>query len=204
MAFCAARGCASLAAAAHGTIGVDSTTNGFVLVLYRALARAGLQRSACTFEPVGGVRQRFEALLAGRIDASILVPPFIDLAVAQGCTVLWRGEELAPEYPGVVAGSPATWLATHRDAATAWVAALREASAWGTDPANREAAIAALVASRHTPEGAARLVRDAVPRLAPSRAGWDETIALRREAGLLPDGVPAFEAVCASLDAGRN
>lgn len=46
MAFCGVAGVASLREAAAGTIGVDSVSNGFVLVLYRALARAGIARAA--------------------------------------------------------------------------------------------------------------------------------------------------------------
>src|SRR5450432_4051737 len=59
MAFCVSPECRSLAEAANGVIAVDATDNGFVLVLYRALARAGIDRASCHFEKVGGVRQRF-------------------------------------------------------------------------------------------------------------------------------------------------
>src|SRR5262245_49069839 len=79
MAFCGHA--ADLSQAARQPIAVDSTTNGFVLVLYRALARAGIDRRSVTFDRVGGVRQRFEALVAGTAASTILVPPFIDMAV---------------------------------------------------------------------------------------------------------------------------
>ena len=47
MRFCCVPEYGTLADAAAGTIAVDFTTNGFVLVLYRALARAGLDWRKC-------------------------------------------------------------------------------------------------------------------------------------------------------------
>ena len=196
MAFCARAGTASLAGAVSGRIGVDATTNGFVLVLYRALARAGIDRAASRFEPVGGVRQRFEALMAGRIDSTILVPPFIDMALAGGCVRLWDGAALAPAYPGVVAAARRAWIESNGEAALAYLRALGSGLAWAAEPQHRAAAVAALVASGYAEPAAARL-RDAAMRgLAPSRAGWDESVALRREAGLL-EGEPRFDDVAA-------
>jgi ABC-type nitrate/sulfonate/bicarbonate transport system substrate-binding protein len=195
MAFCAAPGCASLAQAAAGTIVVDSTTNGFVLVLYRALARAGIARASCRFEPVGGVRQRFEALVAGQVTSTILVPPFIDMALAKGCFKLWSGDAYAPDYPGVVAGARAGWLQSDRDAALAYGRALQQANAWAMDPAHYDEAVAALTAYGYAPLAAERLVQGAVPGLAPSRAGLEETVNLRREAGLSVGAPSEFEAV---------
>jgi ABC-type nitrate/sulfonate/bicarbonate transport system substrate-binding protein len=190
MAFCARAGCASLADAARGEIGVDATSNGFVLALYRALAREGIDRAHCRFEAVGGVRHRFEALLAGRIDATILVPPFIDKALAAGCTRLWSGEDVVPAYPGVVAAARGEWLRVNETAAASYLKALLAANAWAMVPKNAAAAAAALEAKGYAMPAAGRLVRDAVPGLAVSRAGWDETVALRRECGLLPDPEP--------------
>ena len=195
MAFCAGPSCATLQEAALGAIAVDATTNGFVLVLYRALAQAGIDRAACRFDSVGGVRQRYEALLAGTAAATILVPPFIDMAVAAGCRVLWRGADLAPTYPGVVATAPEKWIAANRPAALAYVRALARANAWAGDPAHRDDAVTALVESRYSETAARGLVAARMPRLEPSRAGWDEVIALRRESGLLAGAAPAFESV---------
>lgn len=195
MAFCAGPACATLEEAARGAIAVDSTSNGFVLVLYRALRKAGIDREACRLVPVGGVRQRYEALLAGSAAATILVPPFIDMAVAAGCHVLWRGTDLAPTYPGVVAAAPARWIEANRPTALAYVRALGRANAWAADPVHRDDAVAALVRSRYSETAAQSLVESRMPRLEPSRAGWEEVVALRRESGLLDGVAPAFESV---------
>jgi ABC-type nitrate/sulfonate/bicarbonate transport system substrate-binding protein len=185
----------TLAEAAAHPIAVDATTNGFVLVLYRALAKSGIDWRSCRFDPVGGVRHRYEALERGGASATILVPPFIDRALDAGFTRLWSGEEIAPAYPGVVVAARAAWLRDDPDAATRYLRALVQANEWAAAPANRAAAIAALTAARYSDKAAARLVHDTVPGLAPARAGWDEVVALRRECGLMPTPEPRAEDV---------
>lgn len=187
LAFCAAPKFASLADAATEAIAVDATSNGFVLVLYRALARAGIDWRKCRYDMVGGVRNRFEALIDGKAQSTILAPPFIDMAVAKGFRKLWDGADIAPAYPGVVVAARAAWLRDNEDAALRYLRALLEANAWATN--NSDAAAAALVAARYAEPAAQRLVREAQPGLAVSQAGWDEVVELRRECGLLP--VPA-------------
>ena len=191
MAFCAVPQYATLADAAAGTIAVDSTTNGFVLVLYRALARAGIDWRECRYEPVGGVKHRYDALAAGSAAATILVPPFIDMALGQGFRKLWDGEDIASDYPGVVVGARAAWLRENADSAHRYVQALTEANTWGAQ--HPAAATAALVAAHYSEAAAQRLTASTVPALQPSRAGWNEVIALRRECGLLPDPAPRAE-----------
>jgi len=191
LAFCATH--ENLAAAAKQPIAVDSTTNGFVLVLYRALARAGIDWRQCKYETVGGVRHRFEALAAGRATSSILVPPFIDMALGKGFRKLWDGADIAPAYPGVVVAARAAWIDQNRDAVSRYIAALREANDWA--PAHAEDAVQSLVAARYSEPAAKRLVRDGVPGLRPSLDGWNEVVALRRECGLLPKPEPRAEQI---------
>jgi ABC-type nitrate/sulfonate/bicarbonate transport system substrate-binding protein len=195
LAFCGVSQLRSLADAAAGPIAVDATTNGFVLVLYRALARAGIDWRTCRFDAIGGVRQRFEALEAGRTAATILVPPFIDRAIELGFRKLWSGEEIAPDYPGVVAVARADWLAANRDAALGYLRALLAANAWAASAPNGDAAVAALVVARYSEAAARRLVRDVVPGLAPALAGWNEVVDLRRECGLLASPEPKADDV---------
>jgi ABC-type nitrate/sulfonate/bicarbonate transport system substrate-binding protein len=193
MAFCGGPGVASLADAASGPIAVDATSNGFVLVLYRALAAAGIDRAGCDFQKVGGVRQRFEALIGGGVSATMLVPPFIDMALSRGCIRIFDGAELAPAYPGVVATARGAWTVANRASALAYLGALQRANEWAMNPSKHADATAALVGARYSPDAAARLVQNAVPGLEPSRPGWDETIGLRRDVGLLHNEPPRFE-----------
>ena len=129
----------------------------------------------------------------------MLVPPFIDMALSRGCIRLFDGAQLAPEYPGVVATARGDWTAANRSSALAYLRALGRANDWAMDPANHASATAALVSARYSPQAAQRLVEAAVPGLQPSRAGWDETIGLRSELGLLDGQPPAFEDI-ADLD----
>lgn len=195
MSFCCIPQYACLADAAKQVIAVDSTTNGFVLVLYRALAREGIDWRRCTFDPVGGVKHRFDALAAGKAAATILVPPFDAMALAQGFKLLWQGKDIAPAYPGVVACARASWLEQNQDAALRYLLALLTANDWAHNNADAAAARHALVEARYSETAAECLVRECVPGLAPSRAGWEEVIALRRECGLLPAPEPAAATV---------
>jgi len=178
---------------AKSPVAVDATTNGFILVLYRALARAGIDRHTLKYDAVGGVRHRFEALAAGKASSTILVPPFIDMALEKGFRKLWDGADIAPAYPGVVVGARAAWMRENEAAVRAYMRALLEANEWA--PKNAGAAVAALIAARYSEAAARRLVRDVVPGLEPSIAGWTEVVALRRECGLLPKPEPRAEDV---------
>ena len=199
MRFCCVPQYASLADAAAGTIAVDSTTNGFVLVLYRALARAGINWRKCRYDPVGGVRHRFEAMAAGKAAASILIPPFDAMAREKGFKVLWDGKDIAPAYPGVVVAARGAWLAEKPDVAARYLGALLRANEWAARLENAAAARAALVAARYPEPAAERLVREIVPDLAPSRDGWTEVVALRRECGLLPTPGPSEAVINTTL-----
>jgi hypothetical protein len=188
MRFCAAPGLPGLADAAARPIAVDATTNGFVLVLYRALARAGIDRATCRFDMVGGVRHRFEALVDGRATSTILVPPFDAMATARGFRVLWDVTQIAPAYPGVMLVVPRA--TPGREAVARALAAMAAANAWAAEPANRADAKAMLLAARYTDAAADNLVAAAVPGLRPIPAGIAETIALRAECALPPTPPP--------------
>src|SRR3954470_8521334 len=53
-----------------GTILVDAPRNGFIVALRARLAEAGIGPETCALEPVGGVKERHDALLAGQGDAT--------------------------------------------------------------------------------------------------------------------------------------
>ena len=139
------------------------------------------------------VRHRFDELMAGQAASTILVPPFIDMAVAKGFKKLWDGADIAPAYPGVVVAARAAWLRDNEDTALAYLRALTEANRWAS--ANPAEAATALVAARYGEAAAERLVREAGLGLEVSPAGWDEVVGLRRECGLLPVPEPDPAAV---------
>ena len=133
MRFVARNDIKSLADAAKLPIAVDATTNGFVLVLYRALARAGIDWRSCTFDEVGGVKHRFDAMMEGRATSTILVPPFDDMAIAKGCNPLWSVDDIAPVYPGVVIAARRTFLREQPEAAHALPQCARSCQRLGRD-----------------------------------------------------------------------
>jgi ABC-type nitrate/sulfonate/bicarbonate transport system substrate-binding protein len=193
MAFFAVPECRTLNDAAQRPIAVDSTTNGFVLVLYRALAHAGIDWRKCRYDAVGGVKHRFDALAEGRAVATILVPPFDAMAQARGFIELWRGGDVAPDYPGVVVCARAAWVARETGAALGYLHALIAANRWAARPENRSEAARALFAAGYSDAAAERLSREQVPDLEPSAAGWNEVVGLRRECGLLPEPGPTAQ-----------
>ena len=136
--------------------------------------------------------------------ATILVPPFIDMALEAGFTraVVRRGDR-----PGVSRrrGGRARRLARRerRRRARATCARCSKRMRGPRTRRTRDAAVAALVAARYS-EGAAQAARARRRARARTRArGWDEVVALRRECGLLAQPEPRrgggdrWQAACA-------
>jgi ABC-type nitrate/sulfonate/bicarbonate transport system substrate-binding protein len=181
----------TIAGLADAVISVDALTNGFALVLFRMLAQAGLKRESLNFVQTGGVKHRFDALIEGKVDATILVPPFDDIAQGKGFTCLGDGKDFVPDYPGVVLGVRRDRLAANRPAIVAYVAGLIAANRWGTDPANRHEARDLLIASGRAPDSADATIATQPRDLAVSVPGWNIVVDLRRTSGLLGDNPPS-------------
>lgn len=77
---------------------VDAAANGFALAARWLLEQAGVHD--VRFLEVGGVKERLEALLEGRADATLLGPPFDAMAVDSGAMLLGSVPEMIPGYPG--------------------------------------------------------------------------------------------------------
>lgn len=184
-----------MAQVAREPIAVDATTNGFVMVLYRALARANIAWRDCRLDPVGGVRQRYEALVNATATSTILIPPFDAMLQERGFHVLWSNHDIAPDYPGVVVAARRSCVERLRPELVRYLRAVLRANRWAQNPKHRQAATEALLAARHTPESAQRLLAHAMPDLLPAQAGWLETLRLRAESGLMPDPAPGFDQV---------
>ncbi|TFL14133.1 hypothetical protein CSC67_08220 [Pusillimonas caeni] len=185
----------TLAQAATEPIAVDATTNGFVLVLYRALTTIGIDWRSCRFAEAGGVRHRFESLMRGESHSTILIPPFDSLAEKEGYNVLWRGVDIAPHYPGQVVVARREWVASNRDLVRRYVSALLMANRWALSSDNENLAVSALVKAGYSMIEAQRRIEFAVSDLAVSTDGWNEVLALRRECGLMPLREPTFKTV---------
>ncbi|MDO8905614.1 ABC transporter substrate-binding protein [Hydrogenophaga sp.] len=109
------------------TVLVDGPSNGFIVALRAMLAEAGLGQHAYSLAPVGGVKERFDAMVSGRGDATLLGPPFDAMAIEAGMSRLASIQDRYPSFPGqglVVSGRTIEQL---RPVLTAWIGALDEA-----------------------------------------------------------------------------
>lgn len=87
----------SIADLAGCRFAVDAPDNGFALIAKRLLRDAGVD---VDYVVVGGVRERLDALLGGQVDATLLGPPFDQLAEQAGMRRVLDVNALLPELPG--------------------------------------------------------------------------------------------------------
>lgn len=161
---------------------VDSAANGFVVALRAMLADAGVDVNACDVVEAGGVKERFDRLMSGDADATLLGPPFVEMAEAKGFLRLADASAAYPGFPGqgIVVRQE---LAARRGAdLIRWLAALEQARAeCRRDPA----ATAAMLEAGGLPAPVAvRIAGFVGDTLVPSSEGVELLVAQRRRLGL--------------------
>ncbi|WP_234195699.1 ABC transporter substrate-binding protein [Pseudacidovorax sp. NFM-22] len=139
---------ASLQALAGCTLSVDALTTGFAFVLRDMLAQAGLGGEHVRIVSAGGTAARYQQLLAGAHDATLLRVPYERLAASRGFRILAQAGPLIGPYIGTVGAARQRWLAAHAPQAQAFMRAYREAIDWLHVPAHRAEACDVLMA-RH-------------------------------------------------------
>ena len=120
----------------------------------------------------GATELRFQGLLAGLYDATLLRTPFDILAGERGFRVLATADTLGP-YLGTSGMVRRSWARNHEAALVGFLRAYLDAMQWLRDPANRSVAEALLVAN----------IRDMTPALATRSA----EVLLAERGGLLRD-----------------
>ena len=182
------------------TILVDAPRNGFIVALRAMLADADVGPEAYVLEPVGGVKERHDAIVSGHGHATLLGPPFDAMAIAAGLARLATVQERYPAFPGqgLVVSSAA--LERMRPALSAWLRNLENArQSMGIAP---EAARQALTLAGF-PAPAVDAMLGATPAsLVPDRAGIELLIEQRRRAGL-PGADTTYEGLVESSLLGR-
>ncbi|MGZ5216196.1 MAG: ABC transporter substrate-binding protein [Caldimonas sp.] len=153
-------------------LAVDSLNTGFAFVLRELLRINGVAESEVTLVRGGATELRFQGLLAGSYDATLLRTPFDILAADRGLHVLATAEALGP-YLGTSGMVRRSWARSHESLLIGFLRAYRSAMQWLGDPAHRGDAEALLVAN----------IRDMTPALAARAA---ETL-LAERGGLLRD-----------------
>jgi NitT/TauT family transport system substrate-binding protein len=110
----------------------------------RMLAPHGIKPGEFDMVFAGATAARASALLAGAVDAAILLPPFNFQAEAQGFTNLGLTVDYTPELPfsGTVVNK--AWAAGHQDILKRLLDAHSKAVEWFYDDKNRDEAIAVL------------------------------------------------------------
>jgi ABC-type nitrate/sulfonate/bicarbonate transport system substrate-binding protein len=122
----------------HGKeLAVDARTSGFVFILEKLLRSKGFGPDDYKFVEVGGVDKRYHALLDGKVAGTLLLPPFVGNAVARGCHVLARGDQIISCYQGTVGAAKRSWAEKNRELLISYIRAYVEATQWCFDIKNR-------------------------------------------------------------------
>jgi ABC-type nitrate/sulfonate/bicarbonate transport system substrate-binding protein len=139
------------------TVMVDGPKGITRLYVERMLAANGIKLSETETLFAGATAARFSALLAGAIDATILLPPFNFFAESAGFRTLGLSVDYTPELPFTGAVVNRNWAMTHRATLDRLIAVHNQSMAWFLDQRNREQAIALMVeATRQKPEDVAK------------------------------------------------
>ena len=141
-------------------LAVDSLNTGFAFVLRELLHRNGVEDADVTFVRAGATELRFQGLVAGTFDATLLRTPFEILAGERGLNTIATAEALGP-YLGTSGFVRRSWATSHEAALVGFLRAYRDAMRWLAEPGNRSVAEALLVAHIRdmTPELARRAAR---------------------------------------------
>ncbi|HEY2134287.1 MAG TPA: ABC transporter substrate-binding protein [Xanthobacteraceae bacterium] len=113
----------------------------------RMLAPSGVKPGEFDMVYAGATSARAQALLAGAVDAAILLPPFNFQAVAQGYVELGLTVDFAPELPFSGTVVNLAWAKTHAAVLARVLAAHAKSVAWFEDDNNRAEAVKMMVAA---------------------------------------------------------
>jgi ABC-type nitrate/sulfonate/bicarbonate transport system substrate-binding protein len=139
------------------TIMVDGPKGITRLYVERMLAANGIKPGDNETLFAGATSARFSALVAGAIDATILLPPFNFFAESAGFRNLGLSVDNTPELPFTGAVVNRGWAAAHRATLDRLLAVHNQSMAWFLDARNRAPAIALMVEATHQkPEDVAK------------------------------------------------
>jgi ABC-type nitrate/sulfonate/bicarbonate transport system substrate-binding protein len=113
----------------------------------RMLAPSGIKPGEFDMVYAGATSARAQALIAGAVDAAILLPPFNFQATAQGFNELGLTVDYTPELPFSGTVVNLAWAGGHQAILSRVLAAHTKAVAWFEDDRNRAEAVAMMVAA---------------------------------------------------------
>jgi ABC-type nitrate/sulfonate/bicarbonate transport system substrate-binding protein len=134
-------------------VSVDARASGFAYVLYKILARHGLEQDRdYAVVSHGGVFDRYMALVERDedFDATLMSGGFETRAENRGFNLLDSVLDIADPYLGVWAAARADWLQSNRDLVVDMIDGYRGATDWVFDPVNKEECLDLLQESQNT------------------------------------------------------
>lgn len=160
----------SLADLRGATLSVDAMTTGYAFTLRRMLEKAGLKEGDYTLTRVGGMKERYEALLERKQAGSLLVPPFTLAALDRQFNELTTALALLGHFQGGVAAARRAWTAEHRDELIGFIRGNIAALDWLYDADNKSEALQIFQA--HLPGTAAAVAEKSYGVLLHPRSGF--------------------------------
>ena len=161
-------------------LSVDAMTTGYAFVLREILARGGIAESDVTFERAGGGLQRYNELIKGSHDGTMLIAPFDLLAMNQGHVRIAKADEHLGAYQGVVGAARRSWARDNEAALLGFIRGYHAGVQYVVDPKNREIAEALLVAlagRTMTPQ----LAKQAADTLLDPKSGFIRDVAVNTQ-----------------------
>jgi ABC-type nitrate/sulfonate/bicarbonate transport system substrate-binding protein len=123
------------------TLSVDAMTTGYSFTLRRLLAMRGLTEDDYRLVKVGGMKERFEALIRNEQVGTLMVPPFTLMARDQGFNELAPVLGVLKHFQGGVAAARRDWLKAHPEEIVGFIRGNLAALQWLYEPANKAEAL---------------------------------------------------------------
>src|SRR4051812_48185923 len=161
-------------------LAVDAPRNGFAIVAYAMMSRLGRTSAQYEVAEVGGVRERFDALAGGSVDASLLAPPLDEIGRGRGMSVAMRVSTLTPAYPGLGVVASRSMLDSGLDVVATYLRVLDQANRWMRE-APRDEVENELRGAGLGPAAVASALATVPASLLPSSEGLEVLVRLRDE-----------------------
>ena len=127
------------------TIMIDAPTGITKIYVERMLVPHHVQPSTVDYVYAGATGARFNALMSGAVDATILLPPFSFSAEEKGYNNLGLVADYAKDLPFTGAAVNTNWASKNPDALQHFLDAHNRSVQWFLDPNNRQEAIDIMV-----------------------------------------------------------
>lgn len=124
------------------TVGVDAATTGFAFILYKLFEMNGVPQSDYKVERHGGTPARVQALMEGKIAATMISSPSELLPESKGYYRLGDTIKVFGAYQTSVGATRRSWAAKNGDQLVAFIRSYAAAIDWLQEPGNKNEAVA--------------------------------------------------------------